>query len=345
MKAVFLVIDYVPHQIESINAFIKKNEDNHVLAFHVARFEKKIPEIKNFQTLLFTEFRKNEILKRIYDFNPDLLVTAGWMIPEFNWVCKKIKKNTEIPIVAYMDTQWYGAIKQRVNVLISPFHLRKAFDYLWVAGIYQYEYARRLGFPKNKILYGSLSANVELFNNINIEKKQINYPKNILYIGRFSEEKGIKNLIKAWQLITDKKQWRLTLIGKGDLKDAIPTDHTIIVKDYMDQEDLMIEFQNSGCFILPSTFEPWALVLHEAACAGLPIVCTDICGAAPHFVINNFNGYKISTINHVEEIKNAIINIIGMDHENLMKFSKRSRALGNTINSEISIANLLQVIK
>jgi len=41
--------------------------------------------------------------------------------------------------------------------------------------------------------------------------------------------------------------------------------------------------ENSGCFILPSRYEPWALVIHEAACAGLPIICTNVCGTVDHF--------------------------------------------------------------
>ena len=49
-----------------------------------------------------------------------------------------------------------------------------------------------------------------------------------------------------------------------------------------------------GVFVLPSIYEPWALVLQEFAAAGLPILCSSICGASPHFVINNYNGYTFT---------------------------------------------------
>jgi glycosyltransferase involved in cell wall biosynthesis len=107
------------------------------------------------------------------------------------------------------------------------------------------------------------------------------------------------------------------------MKDEISKHNDIIVKDYMSQENLLLEMQNSGAFILPSTFEPWALVLHEAASAGLPIICTDVCGASPHFVINNYNGYKVKPDTTL--LKNAIEKLISKTDEELLDFSYNSR--------------------
>lgn len=42
----------------------------------------------------------------------------------------------------------------------------------------------------------------------------------------------------------------------------------------MPQEELAEELEKAGAFILPSVTEPWALVIHEAACAGLPILAS-----------------------------------------------------------------------
>jgi glycosyltransferase involved in cell wall biosynthesis len=50
----------------------------------------------------------------------------------------------------------------------------------------------------------------------------------------------------------------------------------------------------SGCLVLPSRFEPWAVVIHEAAAAGLPIVCTSACGASTRFVCDGYNGAIVS---------------------------------------------------
>jgi len=342
MKAVFLIIDYVPHQVLTIRKLIEEQKCS-ILAYHVARFNANIPVLDNFVTTHYKNQKKEEILANIISFNPDIVVVAGWMIPEYVWVAKKLIKILKVPIVSYSDTQWYGTIRQRINTLISPFHVKKAFTHIWVAGIYQFEYARKLGYKKEEIILNSLTADVDLFRNVNLDNKLKKYPKNFIYIGRFSTEKGLAVLVKAWDAIIDKKEWTLTLIGDGILKDNFRSYKSIIIKDYMNQAALIHEMQNSGCFILPSLKEPWALVLHEAAVSGLPIVCTDICGAAPHFVINGYNGYKVKA-NDVIDMQNALVKIINMNNFELYSFSCKSRELGFHISPDISINSLLQLL-
>jgi glycosyltransferase involved in cell wall biosynthesis len=342
MKAVFLIIDYVPHQVLAIKSLIATCNAQ-VQAYHVGKFNTHIPVLNQFNTTAYNSLKKQEIYTQIVNYNPDLVVVAGWMIPEYVWVAKKLKKELNVPIVSYSDTQWYGTIRQKINALISPFHVKKAFTHIWVAGIYQFEYARRLGFKKENIIFHSLSADTALFETIDINKKSLNYPKNFVYIGRFSEEKGVSYLFDAWKQIKDKKGWTLTLIGDGHLKESFKNKKDVVIEDYMSQDLLLNEIQNSGCFILPSTHESWALVLHEAAVAGLPIICTDVCGAAPHFVLHNYNG-KVVSPNSSDTLKKAIEEIISLDEDQLIEFSNRSRKFGQTIDSEISIQSLINLI-
>src|SRR5206468_849571 len=50
-------------------------------------------------------------------------------------------------------------------------------------------------------------------------------------------------------------------------------------------------YKLSDVLVLPSDYEPWAVVINEAAAAGLAIVCTDVVGAAAELVRNSLNGY------------------------------------------------------
>src|SRR5690554_160384 len=47
----------------------------------------------------------------------------------------------------------------------------------------------------------------------------------------------------------------------------------------------------ASCFILPSSFEPWGLVVNEAMAAGLPIVLSDQVGALPDLLTPD-NGWQ-----------------------------------------------------
>jgi glycosyltransferase involved in cell wall biosynthesis len=172
----------------------------------------------------------------------------------------------------------------------------------------------------------NLSADISLFNKVNIEVKINAYPKKIVYIGRFSTEKGLKYLLQAWEQIENKKGWILTLIGNGPEKETIVQRKDIEVLDFMSQELLVEQLNNAGCFILPSVFEPCALVLHEAAAAGLPILASDTCGAVPYFVLNGFNGVTFRSGN-IEQIKIAIKKIVFAKESDLLEMSYNSRIL------------------
>jgi glycosyltransferase involved in cell wall biosynthesis len=49
----------------------------------------------------------------------------------------------------------------------------------------------------------------------------------------------------------------------------------------------------AGAFVLPSHFEPWGVVLHEAAAAGRYIIATSACGAGDVLISPGVNGTVI----------------------------------------------------
>ncbi|MFZ2284907.1 MAG: glycosyltransferase [Lutibacter sp.] len=342
MKIVFLVINYMPHQLVSIQSVIKYYSAE-VHAFNY-KDEHTIPKgIENLHTYQLKAFNRNQFLNKIIDTKPEMMVVAGWAVKDFVWVSKKVRNKLNIPVVSYSDTQWRGTWKQKVNSFISPWHIKKAYSHLWVAGMYQFEYARKLGFAKNQIIYNSLSCDVELFRQTSLEHKQNNYPKNFLFIGRFVPVKGLDLLIEAWQKIEDKKGWTITLIGDGPLKEKFRNIEGINIKDFMPQDLLIKEIEIAGCFVLPSVYEPWALVIHEAAASGLPIIATENCGAAPHFVISDWNGFQVKP--QVNSIKIALQDIMDLDITCLMRFSENSRKLAESITPELGAAQLMSILK
>ncbi len=340
MKIIFLVIDYMPHQLTSINALI----ENYNVEVHSITFKKSIPSKvlpKHFY-YQYNETERSLFLKLILDLKPDALVVAGWLVSDFTWLSKHIRKYLDIPVIAYSDTPWYGTFRQKINCLISPLHLKKAFTHIWVAGIYQFEYARRLGFAKSNILFNALSCSPAFFGK-QINKLNVGQIKNkkLLFIGRFVNVKGIDLLLEAWANIQNKQGWELTLIGEGPLKPNKNLE-AVIVKDYMDNHELILEMTNANCFILPSIFEPWGVVLHEAAAMGLPLIATNACGAIPHFLVNNFNGYVVEP--DIKSIQDAIFKMINLNKEKLFEFSENSRLLASNITPDKGASSIYSII-
>lgn len=343
-KGVLLISNLIPHQIVLIESLLKQGITLKVI--YIKNSNAYTSSSEKVQIYQKDSLTKQEIWEVVKSYSPNFLITSGWMIKDYNWIAKKAKRDLKIPVIAGSDTQWKGTFRQKVNALISPFYVREIFSHIWVSGIYQFEYARKLGFKKENILLDILSANVDLFDSVLLKTREKKYPKRILYIGRFIEVKGIDLLLKAWGSIEDKKGWELVLIGEGKLKEFYQKKkiEKVIYKGYMSQEELVKEFEESGCFILPSIDEPWALVIHEATAAGLPVICTKVCGAAPYFVLDYYNGLKVDSQSS-KSLRKAIEHIIDLPSEELLKYSKRSKELAQRITPKTSLANLLQVIK
>ncbi|WP_439185741.1 glycosyltransferase family 4 protein [Carboxylicivirga taeanensis] len=342
MKVVFLIGSYIPHQLVSIKELISKHRIE-AYSFSISQNYTYIPEdINGLTTYLLSDYTKEEVLKKVLEIKPELVVVAGWFEKKYIWAAKQISKRLRIPVVATSDTQWKGNIRQHINRATSRWHLRKAFSHIWVAGIHQFEYARKLGFRRDQIILNSLSCDTSQFEKVSLKQKYSSYPKNLIYVGRFVKVKGLDLLIDAWNKIDDKKGWKLTLIGDGPLKEHLQQNRDIIIKDFMNHDELVLQMEHSGCFILPSTFEPWALVIHEATAAGLPIIATDVCGASPHFVINNYNGFSVKP--DIKSIQTAIEKIISKDKNELLHFAENSRKLARTITPEICAAQLMSIL-
>ena len=162
-------------------------------------------------------------------------------------------------------------------------------------------------------------------------KKERHYPHRFLYVGRLSWQKSIPLLISAWKDIQEKNtDWELVLIGNGNLKDSAEGYKNIKILNWLQPEDLHEEIKKSGCFIVPSHWEPWAVTVHEFCAAGMPMILSDKIGARTTFLIDNHNGYTFESKN-LESLKNALLKVINDSDKNLFQMGKHSHEISKRL--------------
>lgn len=296
----------------------------------------------DFSTSTLTEFSIN--------LKPDMVYISGWMDKMYIKVCRRMKK-MRIPIVAGCDTQWRGSFRQYVASLISSWYQHCFINYIWVTGVKQYEYAKRLGFKDKYIIFNGCSADVKLFEGVyvkNLDQKSKQYPTTLLYVGRFHEEKGVKLLVEAYRELkmAEEIKWDLMLIGNGKLLRELTElkIEGICIKNFMQPELLAEIVATSGAFILPSFFEQWGVVIHEFAAGGLPLITSDCCGASTEFLIPGYNGFLFENGNK-EALKAAILRLTSLSEEELLEYGSRSNMLSKKISPSISAASLISILK
>jgi len=94
---------------------------------------------------------------------------------------------------------------------------------------------------------------------------------------------------------------------------------------------------------LPSRHEPWGVVVHEFASAGIPLICSEATGAASTFLINNFNGFIFKN-NNSNDLAKKMLKIISSTDKELFEMSKNSFEMGKRITPLSSAKNLLSVL-
>lgn len=341
---VFFNLAVMPYHVAVFKALIAKGY--HCIVYWYGTAPKtayRAPEITGLK--LYNRFNyksAKELFKHSQQFMPCVVVSAGWADKGYNNACSAYRKQ-KVTTLAISDTQWRGG-KQWINRLLSPFRHKRYFDYIWGAGILQFDYARKLGFSPNRILQNCFAGDTATFSSVSIEAKKGKYPKRFLFVGRFVEVKAIDVLLKAWQLIENKKGWGLELVGDGPLKEKFQKKYPdVIIKDFMSQSELAQEAQESGCFVIPSRFEQWSLVIQEFASSGLPVIATRQCGATHHFVLNGHNGYIVEA-DDVEALGKAMTNIISLPEDKLLEFSYNSRQLALQVTPEFVADTLLSII-
>ncbi|HIT65718.1 MAG TPA: glycosyltransferase family 4 protein [Candidatus Merdisoma merdipullorum] len=124
----------------------------------------------------------------------------------------------------------------------------------------------------------------------------------LLYVGSLIERKGLDLLFRALKGI--KEPYTLTIVGNGPEKDRLQClAEELQIQDkveflgYLHQDELKKEYIQSGIFVLPTREDCFALVILEAMCAGLPIICSQYADGSYDLIEEGVNGCVIDPYN------------------------------------------------
>lgn len=118
----------------------------------------------------------------------------------------------------------------------------------------------------------------------------------ILFVGQLIQRKRVDLLFKALSGIAD-LPWSLTVVGSGELREKLGElavdlgigQHVTFLQN-MGNAEVFSLMTRSDALVLPSRFDGWGAVVSEALASGLPVVCSDRCGASD-LLIDQPNGY------------------------------------------------------
>lgn len=264
----------------------------------------------------------------LLDFKPDILLFAGWHVPGYRKIATGLAH--QCWRVMCMDNCWRETLRQRAAILAAHHFLHPMADAVWVPGERQAVFARKLGFAEDRILRGLYSCDRAVFaafHRTRIAARRP-VPRTFLYVGKFVPEKGIETLLaayRAYRRLTS-APWPLLCCGAGPLHSRLAASGGVLVQGFVQPEKLPKLLASAGCLILPSSFEPWAVVVHEAASAGLLVLASDKVGAAVHLVQPQHNGFLFAS-NDAEGLARLMLRVSAMPESQLDQMSRASHIL------------------
>ena len=236
---------------------------------------------------------QEEVLAAVQEFRPDVVVISGWQVNQFRHVARaSAGKRLR---VLMMDNQWLATPKQFLGVATSRWYLHPLFDVAFLPGRNQEIFAKNLGFPDDRIWRGAYCCDYPLFSRAAEGVPEESRRRSFMFVGRLVPAKGLKTLAEAYREYRNSvpDPWDLDLYGAGPLGRLFDGVEGVSVKGFAQPPDLARAYAAAGCFVLPSVFEPWGTVVHEAAACRLPVICTTACGSSPHLVEDGANGYLV----------------------------------------------------
>ncbi len=163
---------------------------------------------------------------------------------------------------------------------------------------------------------------------------------NILYVGRLASEKNIEFVIK--NLPSDTTFiYRLIVVGDGPEKDwlrQIKVDYPIEFVGFREGHELAALFYRSDLLVLPSSSEPWGLVVNEAINSGLAVVTSNKVGCRHELVIDNGAVFELGNI---RDFQQKMIQVF----ENLESYKAKSLLLANHITLDNQADKISKVVQ
>jgi glycosyltransferase involved in cell wall biosynthesis len=194
--------------------------------------------------------------------------------------------------------------------------IRLLFDCAIAGGKPHIRYLMRLGVPARRIggyydvvdndFYDAETARAR-----QLPESRLTYglpEQYFLYVGRLAPEKNVGVLLRAFARYRSMGgTWPLVLVGDGPERGALELQchdsglgSQVTFAGLRTTRETIFFYSFAGCFVLPSSREPWGLVVNEAMASGLPVIVSNRCGCAEDLVQPGRNGYLFDPSSEAE---------------------------------------------
>lgn len=169
-----------------------------------------------------------------------------------------------------------------------------------------------------EVIYNGIDLDMSLSPN-GFRKDRLKDSSNkILFVGRVDDKrKGLDILLRSFQIILEKLDAKLVVVGQGDqdkakyLAESLNIQEKVKFTGFVETPRLMEYYDNCDVFACPSRLEGFGLTLLDAMARDKPIVASDS-GAIPEILADYANGILVEPENP-DELAGAILECLTIE--------------------------------
>lgn len=139
--------------------------------------------------------------------------------------------------------------------------------------------------------------------------------KQVIALGRYTEQKGFDLLIQAWKIVEEKyPEWKLDIYGSGNwnmYQELADSWGVTTLQCHPEESDVDSIYANASIYVMSSRHEGLPLVLIEAQSYALPIVSFE-CPCGPKDIISKSSGILVENGN-IQKLAEGIMLLIEND--------------------------------
>lgn len=257
----------------------------------------------NFGNLEKIVFTYKGLLNALAKEKPDCIIINGFSVGTLrlwwrSWFTK----------TAYII--WSGTVKSRggkfsfLRILQRKMLRRRAAAFV-AYGQRAKEYLQELGAASEKIFIARNTVDTRFFSE-QTDRERLKLSPDVLrmhftYVGFIIRKKNLQQLLKAVKILSlQRTDFVLDLIGDGqdkvyfeDYVKANQLEKVVHFAGFVQKSNLPTWLAKSSCFVFPSNYDIWGLVVNEAMAAALPCISSVNSGVTVDLIEDGKNGFAV----------------------------------------------------
>jgi glycosyltransferase involved in cell wall biosynthesis len=275
-------------------------------------------------------------------FAPDAIICGGYNYVA-SWEALWWAKNRDVELILWSESNRHDARTGLEWVESLKAYFLSCCDRFVVPGKASSEYLQSLGADAETISMAPNAVDNDWFRRQadsirgRERERQTEFPDQLglpgrflLFVGRLVAEKGVFDLLHAYDQLEADTRSSVGLVFAGDGPSRAELEWhaqsvspgTICFPGFLHREDLAAVYALADALILPTHSDTWGLVVNEAMACGLPIIVTNVAGCSSDLVDDGWNGYVVPP-QHPEELSMAM-DALTRDADLRQKMSARS---------------------